>query len=93
MFTVAPCALPAHYQQVSVLASAPTTAPPSGVLSTVAIVVVIMLLGFALKSVKPVVLTLFDLVRTLFSALGVAALLVLALVVLIGALVVSAAGH
>jgi hypothetical protein len=94
MFTVTLFSEPAHYQRVSVLAeSAASAAPPSGVLSTVAIVVVIMLLGFALKGVKPVVVTLFDLVRTLFNALGVAALLVLALVVLIGALVVSATGH
>lgn len=91
MFTVALSAGPAHYQQVSVLAG--SAAAPPDAFSTIAIIVVIMLLGFALKGVKPVVVTLLDLVRTLFSALGVAALLVLALVVLIGALVVSAAGH
>lgn len=73
-------------------AASAATVPPD-IPSTIAIVVVIMLLGFALKGVRPVVVTLFDLVRTLFSALGVAALLVLALVVLVGALIMSAAGH
>jgi hypothetical protein len=91
MFTVALSTGTAHYQHVSVWAA--SAAPSPDMLSTIAIVVVIMLLGFALKGVRPVVVTLFDLVRTLFSALGVAALLVLALLVLIGALVVSAAGH
>jgi hypothetical protein len=91
MFTVALPGGTAHYQQVSVLAAGTTASPDA--LSTVAIVVVIMLLGFALKGVQPVLATLMDLMKTLFSALGVAALMVLALVILIGALVVSAGGH
>ena len=91
MFTVALSGGTAHYQQVSVLAASGATAPDA--MSTIAIIVVIMLLGLALKGVRPVLVTLMDLIKTLFSALGVAALLVLALLVLIGALVVSAAGH
>jgi hypothetical protein len=89
MLTVALSGGTAHYQHVSVLAA--STSPHA--MSTIAIVVVVMLLGLALKGVQPVLVTLTDLMRTLFSALKVAALLVLALVVLIGALVVSATGH
>ena len=94
MLTVSLFADSVHQQPVSVLAeSVVATAPPPDVLSAFAIIVVIMLLGFALEGVKPVVVIVLDLVRTLFNALGVAALLVLALIVLIGVLVVSAAGH
>jgi len=95
MFTVAPPAVAAHHLHVSVFADATGAgaAVPRDALSTIAIIVVIMLLGFALKGVKPVVVTLLGLVRMLFSALGVAAVLVLALVILIGALVISATGH
>src|SRR4051794_24483254 len=49
MFTVALSAVPAHYPHVSVWAEG--TAPPPDLLSTIAIIVVIMLLGFALKGV------------------------------------------
>ncbi len=75
------------------MAGSAVAAASPDVLSTIAIVVVIMLLGFALKGVKPVVVTLFDLIRTLFNALGVVALLLLAVAVLVGALIVSAAGR
>ncbi len=95
MSSLASPAVAAHQPYVAITAdpAGAVTAVPPDALSTISVIVVIMLLGFALKGVKPVVVTLMGLVRTLFSALGVAALLVLALVVLIGALVVSATGH
>jgi hypothetical protein len=77
-----------------VVADGPLTGgPPPGLLNAIAIAVAIMLIGVALKAVKPVVVTTFELVRTLFSTVGIAVLLVLALILLIAALVISAAGQ
>jgi hypothetical protein len=94
MFTLNPFAVPVQHHPVSDVAErlvgSAVSNGSSGVFSAVAIIVAIMLMGFALERVGNVVSAIWSTVKVLFSALGVAILLIAALVVLIGGLVVSA---
>jgi hypothetical protein len=94
MSRLAPFVLPEHHQQISVVAERPAPAnAPTDLMSTIAIVVAIMLLGFAAGAARKVLSTVWEMTRVLFDTLGVVLLLVLSMVVLIGALVVSTVGR
>jgi hypothetical protein len=93
MLTVAPCAVLAQHQHASVVAERLTAATPSSSLfSAIAIIVVLMLLSFALDWLGTLLAGLWAMTRLLFSAAGVALLLILAVVVLIGGLVAATMG-
>jgi hypothetical protein len=96
MSTLVPDVFPAHHQQISIVAEQPAGTPatiPADALSTIAVVVVIMLLGFALSWAQKTLSTFWDMTRMLFRPIGVLVLLTLSIVVLIGALVVPAVGR
>ncbi|WP_250007233.1 hypothetical protein [Actinoplanes sp. M2I2] len=66
---------------------------PTDLMSTIAIVVAVMLLGFAVSWARSVLVAVWQMTRMLLNSLGVVVLLFLSLVALIGALVVSAFGR
>lgn len=97
MPTLVPVVFPAHHQQMAIVAEAPAGTAPASIsadlMSTIAIVVAIMLLGFAVSWARSVLSSLWEMTRMLVKPLGVVALLLLSIVVLIGALVASVAGR
>ncbi|MCA2218531.1 hypothetical protein LDL48_37675 [Wangella sp. NEAU-J3] len=90
--TITPELADVHQLPVSLLAGQATGQAPNDVFGVIAVVVVIMLLGFALDGLRTVVSSLWAMSRLLFSALGVAISLVAALAVLIGAVIVAIIG-
>jgi hypothetical protein len=62
-------------------------------MSTIAIAVAIMLLGFAVSWARNVLVAVWQMTRMLLNSLGVVVLLFLSLVALIAALVVSVLGR
>jgi hypothetical protein len=90
--TITPELADVHHLPVSLLAGQTTGAAPNDMFGVIAVVVVIMLLGFALDGLRTVVSSLWAMSRLLFSALGVAISLVAALAILIGALLVAMIG-
>jgi hypothetical protein len=97
MSTLALFVFPAHHQQISVVAERPAGATvanvPFDLMSTIAIIVVLMLLGFAVSWARTVLSAVWEMTRMLFKTLGVVVLLTLSMIVLLGALVVSAAAR
>ncbi|WP_250033292.1 hypothetical protein [Paractinoplanes maris] len=76
-------------------AAAAGTSPelPTDLMSTIAIMVAIMLLGFAVSWARSVLTAVWQMTRMLLTSLGVVVLLLLSLVALIGAVIVSALGR
>jgi hypothetical protein len=73
------------------LAAAAGTTPelPTDLMSTIAIAVAIMLLGFAFSWARSVLVAVWQMTRMLLSSLGVVVLLFLSLAALVGAVFVS----
>ena len=74
-------------------AAGTTSELPTDLMSTIAIMVAIMLLGFAVSWARNVMVAVWQMTRMLLSSLGVVVLVFFSLVALIGALVVSALGR
>lgn len=79
---------------VSLTSAAGTTSElPTDLLSTIAIMVAVMLLGFAVGWARNVLVAVWQMTRMLLNSLGVVVLLFLSLIALIAALVVSVLGR